>query len=155
LEERAQENFDEEFPAASRGATPVPDRNCTRRPHISEELRMSKNLRWKWLFIMATVAACILVVTGLPTSRQQLLENLERNIRLGLDLKGGSHLVLQVQVQDAFKTEADQFIEQLKDQLQKETVTYASIDRNENQPKRSLSRSEACRPIARETSLES
>ena len=66
---------------------------------------MPRNLRWKWLFIMATVVVCILAVTGLPTSSQQLLENLNRNIRLGLDLKGGSHLALQVQLQDAFKAE--------------------------------------------------
>ena len=31
----------------------------------------------------------------------------QNNIRLGLDLKGGSYLVLQVQVQDAVKREAD------------------------------------------------
>jgi preprotein translocase subunit SecD len=90
-----------------------------------------KHLRWKWLFIMATVVVCILAVTGLPTSRQQLLQNVNRNVRLGLDLKGGSHLVLQVQLQDAFKAEADQVMEQLKDLLQKQGVTYASMDRNE------------------------
>jgi preprotein translocase subunit SecD len=92
---------------------------------------MLKNLRWKWLFIMATVVACILVVTGVPTSKQQLLENISNNVRLGLDLKGGSHLVLQVQVQDAFKSEADQLIEQLQPLLQKEGITYQSIDRND------------------------
>jgi preprotein translocase subunit SecD len=88
-----------------------------------------RKLRWKWLFIMATVVVCILAVTGLPTSRQQLWENVSRNVRLGLDLKGGSHLVLQIQLQDAFKTEADQVIEQLKDVLQKRNITYASMDR--------------------------
>jgi hypothetical protein len=31
---------------------------------------MPKNLRWKGLLITATVAACVLVVTGVPTSRQ-------------------------------------------------------------------------------------
>ena len=36
------------------------------------------------------------------------MANWKQNIRLGLDLRGGSHLVLQVQVQDAFKAEADQ-----------------------------------------------
>jgi preprotein translocase subunit SecD len=92
---------------------------------------MPKNLSWKWLFILTTVVVCILVVTGVPTSKQQLLENLNNNVRLGLDLKGGSHLVLQVQVQDAFKSEADQLMEQLQPQLQKEGITYASMDRND------------------------
>jgi len=41
------------------------------------------------------------------TSTQQLVENWHKNIHLGLDLKGGSQLVLQVQIQDAFKAEAD------------------------------------------------
>src|SRR2546430_13692416 len=38
---------------------------------------------------------------------------------LGLDLRGGSHLILQVQVQDAVKAEADQTIERLKEELSK------------------------------------
>ena len=92
---------------------------------------MPKNLRWKWLLILATVVVCIVAVTGFPTSRQALLDNVNRNIRLGLDLKGGSHLVLQIQVQDAFKAEADQFIEQLQELLRKENITYQSIDRND------------------------
>ena len=41
--------------------------------------------------------------------------NWNKNIHLGLDLKGGSQLVLQVQMQDAFKAEADTVIERLKD----------------------------------------
>jgi len=36
----------------------------------------------------------------------ELKANLKNNIRLGLDLKGGSFLVLEVQVQDAMKAEA-------------------------------------------------
>jgi preprotein translocase subunit SecD len=92
---------------------------------------MPKNLRWKWLLIMAIIVVSILAVTGVPTSLQQLRENLGRNVRLGLDLRGGSHLVLQVQVQDAFKLEADQFIERLQSQLQKQGITPQSIDRND------------------------
>ena len=41
----------------------------------------------------------------LPDLVAQLKANVAKNIRLGLDLKGGSHLVLQVQVQDAAKAE--------------------------------------------------
>ncbi len=52
-------------------------------------------------------------------------------VRLGLDLKGGSHMVLQVQVQDAFKVDADQVIEQLKPILAKRNVAYGSMDRND------------------------
>ena len=45
------------------------------------------------------------------------MDNWKKNIRLGLDLKGGSQLVLQVQLQDAFKAEADTVIQRLKDEL--------------------------------------
>ncbi len=92
---------------------------------------MPKNLRWKWIVIVAVVAGCILGITGLPTSAGELAANWNKNIRLGLDLKGGSHIVLQIQVQDAFKAEADMTIERLKELLTKENIEYASMDRNE------------------------
>ena len=92
---------------------------------------MPKNLRWKWIFIIAVVLSCVFGIIGLPKSAQELRENWNKNIRLGLDLKGGSHIVLQIQVQDAFKAEADQVIERLKEPLRKESVEYVSIDRNE------------------------
>ncbi len=92
---------------------------------------MPKNLRWKWILINAIVLGCVLAITGVPKSRQRLIDNWNRNIRLGLDLKGGSHMVLQVQIQDAFKAEADQLIERLKIPLDKQQVRYGSIDRND------------------------
>ncbi|MBZ5607266.1 MAG: protein translocase subunit SecD [Acidobacteriia bacterium] len=92
---------------------------------------MPKNLRWRWTFIVAVVLSCVFGIIGLPRSTRELAENWNKNIRLGLDLKGGSHIVLQIQVQDAFKAEADQVIERLKEQLKKENVEYASMDRNE------------------------
>jgi preprotein translocase subunit SecD len=92
---------------------------------------MPKNLRWKWIVINAVALVCVLGVTGVPKSWRELKENVSQQIRLGLDLKGGSHMVLQVQVQDAFKAEADQTIERLKPQLDRARVEYASIERNE------------------------
>jgi len=92
---------------------------------------MPRNLRWKWIAIVAIVAGCIAGITGLPTSPHDLIANWSRNIRLGLDLKGGSHMVLQVQVQDAFKVAADQAIEQLKEALANNHVVYGTIDRDD------------------------
>lgn len=92
---------------------------------------MPKALRWKWLLIVAIIVACIIGVTGFPTSVEALKANWTKNIRLGLDLKGGSHMVLQVQIQDAFKAEADQVMEQLKAALSKNAVAYASMERND------------------------
>ena len=92
---------------------------------------MNKNLRTKAIIIAVTVLACIFGITGFPKSLAGLKANVQRNIRLGLDLKGGSHLILQVQVQDAVKAEADQIIERMKDDLRKNGIDYASIERND------------------------
>lgn len=92
---------------------------------------MPSTLRWKWLLILAIIVFSITGITGLPASRQDLLNNWSNNIRLGLDLKGGSHMVLQVQVQDAFKAEADQAIERLRNAMAAQQISYDSIGRND------------------------
>lgn len=92
---------------------------------------MNSTLRNKLIFIVAIILVCVYGIIGLPKSKAELVKNWNDNIRLGLDLKGGSQLVLQVQVQDAFKAEADQTIERLKVELQKDGVPYGVIDRNE------------------------
>jgi preprotein translocase subunit SecD len=68
-----------------------------------------------------------------PKSKADLAQNLKNNIRLGLDLKGGSHLVLEVEVQDAVKADADLTMERLKDDLKKQNIAWVSMDRNEPQ----------------------
>jgi protein-export membrane protein SecD/preprotein translocase SecF subunit len=73
----------------------------------------------------------VIGVIGLPKSRQELASNLRRNIRLGLDLKGGTHIVLQIQLQDAFKAEADLVVDRLKERFASERITFSAIDRNE------------------------
>ncbi|MFN7937712.1 MAG: protein translocase subunit SecD [Bryobacteraceae bacterium] len=92
---------------------------------------MDKNLRFKAIVIAATILLSFYGVFGIPKSKDDLVKNFQKNIKLGLDLRGGSHLVLQVQVQDAFKAEADSDIERLKEALNKQNINFASIDRNE------------------------
>ncbi len=92
---------------------------------------MQKSLRWRWILIAVVLLACVYGIMGLPKSVDEMKANMQRNIRLGLDLKGGSHLILQVQVQDAIKAEADQTIERMKEELRKAGVNYASIERND------------------------
>ena len=94
---------------------------------------MGKNLRARAIVILVVIVACIIGIVGFPKSAADIQRNWQNNIRLGLDLKGGSHLVLQVQVQDAIKAEADQVMERLKDDLRKQSVTWASMDRNDPQ----------------------
>ncbi len=95
---------------------------------------MQRHLTTKTIVIVATILLCIYGIIGLPTSKAQLESNLQHNIRLGLDLKGGSHLVLQVQVQDAVRTIADHAIETLKTETAKQGIALASVpDRNDPQ----------------------
>ena len=61
---------------------------------------MQKNLTTKTIVIVVTLLICIYGIVGLPKSKTALMNNVQHNIRLGLDLRGGSHLILQVQVQE-------------------------------------------------------
>jgi preprotein translocase subunit SecD len=92
---------------------------------------MNKGLRTRAIVIFGVILLSVYGIIGFPTSTEQLQANLSDNIRLGLDLKGGSHLILQVQVQDAVKAEADRTIEALREVLRKAGITYGGIDRNE------------------------
>ncbi len=92
---------------------------------------MQRNLMIKAAVIVATVLVCVFGVIGFPRSMSELEANVTRRIHLGLDLKGGSHLVLQVQVQDAAKATADQAIESLRDAARTANIIVAGYDRND------------------------
>jgi preprotein translocase subunit SecD len=92
-----------------------------------------KSLKWKAALIAAITLVCLYGVIGLPKSKDELVANWRKNIRLGLDLRGGSLLVVQVQLQDAFKVEANTQIERLKEELGKQSIAYQSIDHNDPQ----------------------
>ena len=66
---------------------------------------MKKNLRWKLLTIVAVAAAAAFAIY--PPEDQ---------VRLGLDLRGGVHLVLRVQTDDALRVENETNAEQLREQ---------------------------------------
>lgn len=92
---------------------------------------MTKAVRTRAIVILGVLLLAAYGIVGLPQSLGDLKKNLQENIRLGLDLKGGTFLVLQVQVQDALKAEADRAIETLKEDLRKNNIDYAGIDRND------------------------
>ena len=84
---------------------------------------MQKNLRTRTIVIVATILLCIFFIIGFPTSKAELVDHLKSNIRLGLDLKGGSHLVMEVQVQDAAKGDAQQTVERMLQDAAKQNIT--------------------------------
>jgi preprotein translocase subunit SecD len=92
---------------------------------------MSKNLTYKALSILAVTLACFAGIFGLPTSMESLRKNFQSRIHLGLDLKGGSQLVMQIQLQDAFKTEADTVIQRLRQDLSGKGIPFTDINRND------------------------
>lgn len=61
---------------------------------------------------------------------------IQQNIHMGLDLKGGTHLILQVAVNEAVSAETDRIVESLKDDLSKAGVAYTDISKPnpQNQP---------------------
>ena len=92
---------------------------------------MSSNTKIRLLIIVAVTLVCIYGIIGLPTSKAELVDNWKKNIRLGTDLRGGSSLVMQIQMQDAFKGEADTVIQRLRDELAKASIPFADINRSD------------------------
>jgi preprotein translocase subunit SecD len=93
---------------------------------------MNPNLKWKALFILVVILSCVYGLFGLPTfptSIAQLKDNLGRQIKLGLDLQGGTHLILQVQVQEAIAQETDQTVDRLTSQMRAKNLRYDEVRR--------------------------
>ncbi len=92
------------------------------------------------MIIVAVILVCMYGIIGLPKSKDELIANWNKNIHLGLDLSGGTQLVMQVQLQDAFKAYADSTIERLKDELQKDGIPTSADHRRATIPRRSRRR---------------
>jgi len=93
---------------------------------------MNPNLKWKALFILVVIVLCIYFVVGIPnfpTSLGTLKDNFAHQIKLGLDLQGGTHLILQVQVQEAIAQETDQTVDRLTTALRTKNIRYDEVRR--------------------------
>jgi preprotein translocase subunit SecD len=77
---------------------------------------MAKDLRWRVLLILVIVGACLFAI--IPP---------DKKIRLGLDLKGGAHMVLRVNTDDALRLETDTTGDRLRESLEKAGVTGATV----------------------------
>jgi len=90
---------------------------------------MNKNLLWKVVFIVGTLLFFLYGIFGIPKklTLDGLADAVLDHIHLGLDLKGGTHLILQVHVNDAINVDAANAIEVLKDQLRSHKVQYTDI----------------------------
>src|SRR6202162_6544473 len=96
---------------------------------------MNKNLGWKVIVIAATLLFFLFGSFGLPDkwSGSGLMAALQNRIHLGLDLKGGTHLILQVQVNDAVNVDSDNAVDLLREQFRVHKFP-ASADANKPDP---------------------
>jgi len=92
---------------------------------------MNKNLRWKVLTVLVVftiffgigVYPLLAGRYGLPAPGWLM----QKQLKLGLDLKGGVHLVLRVVTDDALKVTTTLTSEQLRESLRTANVPFASI----------------------------
>jgi len=90
---------------------------------------MNKNLGWKLALIIATMLVFLYGIFGIPKglSGSALADSIQDRVHLGLDLKGGTHLILQVQVNDAVRVEAENAVQRIKEALRTQKINYTDI----------------------------
>ena len=91
---------------------------------------MNSNLKWKAVFIAGVILVCVVGLVGIPDTPKSLSvlkSNFANRIKLGLDLQGGTHLILQVQVQEAVSQETDQTLDRIKTLLRDKAIRYDEI----------------------------
>src|SRR5215470_11582775 len=98
---------------------------------------MSRNLRTRSIVIATITALCLIIMFG-PWHRtsksasdffkpSKLKENLSENIKLGLDLRGGTHLVMQVQADGAIKALTDGNVQKTESELKKANIPFTAV----------------------------
>src|SRR5579884_1416246 len=90
---------------------------------------MKKNLQGRVVLIIAVLLVCLYGIFGIPNgvSGKAIVQALTDRIHLGLDLRGGAHLILQVKVQDAVNAETDNTVASLHQELKKANVSFGRI----------------------------
>jgi preprotein translocase subunit SecD len=90
---------------------------------------MKKNLKNRVALIVAVLLICIYGIFGIPSgvSGKALEDALSKRIHLGLDLKGGAHLILQVVVKEAVSAETDNTVARVQQDLKAANVSFAQV----------------------------
>ncbi len=90
---------------------------------------MKKNLNSKIALIIAVLLVCVYGIIGLPSgfSGKALTDALTKRIHLGLDLRGGAHLILQVVVSEAVSAETDNLVGEIQQDLKKAKLTFTQV----------------------------
>jgi preprotein translocase subunit SecD len=90
---------------------------------------MKKDLKNKVVLIAAVLLVCVYGIFGVPSgiTGKDLLAALTQRIHLGLDLRGGAHLILQTQVSDAVNAETDNSVQDIEQDLNKASLTFSQV----------------------------
>jgi preprotein translocase subunit SecD len=90
---------------------------------------MRKNLTGKTVAILAILAVFVYGIIGVPhgLSGSALEQSIGERIHRGLDLKGGTHLVLQVMVNEAVASVTDNDVARIQADLQKANLTFGTV----------------------------
>lgn len=94
---------------------------------------MTKKLQWRALIVLSVMVIALIYLTPslsktLPTWWPNILP--EDKIHLGLDLKGGMHLILEVQAQKAIESHLERMVEDIKQSLRKAKIRYQELNRS-------------------------
>jgi preprotein translocase subunit SecD len=90
---------------------------------------MSKNLKGKTAGIVAILVVFCYGFLGIPhgVTPAALQQALSDHIKLGLDLKGGTHLVLKVHVEEEVASTTDRDVQRLQEDLAKASITGVTV----------------------------
>jgi len=94
---------------------------------------MSDNLKLRIFFILIVMLAAVFY--ALPTftdSLPQIWKKHADKIRLGLDLQGGMHLILEVEAEKAVNSTLERISQEIKDDLRDGGVRYTRVDSQGN-----------------------
>ncbi len=87
---------------------------------------MKKNLKNQIALIIAVLLVFLYGIFGIPSglSGKAILEALNSRIHRGLDLQGGVHLILQVEVKEAVNTETDNVVARIQQDLKTANLIF-------------------------------
>ncbi len=90
---------------------------------------MKKNLKGRIALIVAVLVVFIYGIFGIPSgfTGQSLLAGVTKRIHLGLDLRGGAHLILQVVVSEAVSAETDSASARIQQNLKAANLTFSQV----------------------------
>jgi preprotein translocase subunit SecD len=90
---------------------------------------MKKNLKNKILLIVAVLLVFTYGIIGIPSgvSGKALLDAISSRIHLGLDLQGGAHLILQVEVKEAINADTDNVAARVQQDLKGANLAFSQV----------------------------